>query len=248
MAALVLTPREEEPQIVVPLADVMVSAPGLSAEEVEQQVTVRLEKLLYQIDGVEYVYSMSQPGQCVVTVRFYVGEDREDSLLKLYNKVNSNVDQIPPAVTSWVVKPVEVDDVPIVVTTLWTDRTDLYGDHEVRRAAEVIRDELQAIPNTNGVSVVGGRPRKVRVELDPASMAARQVSALQVARALQLSNVHQRAGAFNQQQEQFLVDAGEFVKDVGELGNLVVQVQGEPSRLSEGHSPHLRWSCRSGKL
>ena len=93
-AALYLTPREEEPQIVVPMADVFVSAPGLSAEEVEKQVTQRLEKMLYQIDGVEYVYSMSAPGRCVITVRFYVGEDREGSLVKLYNKIHSNTDQV----------------------------------------------------------------------------------------------------------------------------------------------------------
>lgn len=97
-AALLLTPREEEPQIVVPMADVFVQAPGLSAAEVEHSVTSRLEKLLSQIDGVEYVYSMSQPGQAIVTVRFYVGEDREDSLVKLYNKLNSNTDEIPPQV------------------------------------------------------------------------------------------------------------------------------------------------------
>ncbi|MCA9246721.1 MAG: efflux RND transporter permease subunit, partial [Planctomycetales bacterium] len=113
MASLWLTPREEEPQIVVPMADVFINAPGLSAPEVEQQVTRRLEKLLYQIDGVEYVYSMSRPGQSVVTVRFFVSEDREDSLVKLYNKINSNVDQIPAVVDSWVVKPIEIDDVPI---------------------------------------------------------------------------------------------------------------------------------------
>ncbi|MFC1757468.1 efflux RND transporter permease subunit [Planctomycetota bacterium] len=224
VAALILTPREEEPQIVVPLADVIVSAPGLSAEEVEQQVTVRLEKLLYQIDGVEYVYSMSQPGQCVVTVRFHVGEDREDSLVKLYNKINSNVDQIPPVVSNWVVKPIEVDDVPIVVATLWTDRTELYSDYDLRRTAEEIRDELQAIRNTNRVWVIGGRPRKIRVELDPTRLAARQVSALQVARALQSSNVRMRAGGFDQQEERFIVDTGEFVSGVDELGKLVVQV------------------------
>ena len=102
IASLYLTPREEEPQIVVPMADVFVSAPGLSAREVERQVTNRLEKLLYQIDGVEYVYSMSQPGQSVVTVRFYVGQDREDSLVKIDNKINSATDQIPPMVSSWV--------------------------------------------------------------------------------------------------------------------------------------------------
>ena len=125
--ALYLTPREEEPQIVVPMADVFVNAPGLSAAEVEQQVTRRLEKLLYQIDGVEYVYSMSLPGQSVITVRYYVGEDRERSLVKLYNKIHSNMDETPPVVDGWVVKPVEIDDVPIVIISLWTDRTDLYS-------------------------------------------------------------------------------------------------------------------------
>lgn len=227
IAALLLTPREEEPQIVVPLADVIVHAPGLSAEEVEQQVTVRVEKLLYQIDGVEYVYSMSQPGMSVVTVRFYVGEDREDSLVKLYNKIDSNLDQIPPTVSNWVVKPIEVDDVPIVVATLWTDRADLYSDHDLRRTADAIRDELQAIRNTNRVWVIGGRPRKIRVELDPAQLAARQVSALQVARALQSSNVQLRAGGFEQQEERFVVDVGKFVDGVEELAKLVVHVRAD---------------------
>jgi len=94
--ALLVTPREEEPQIVVPLADVFVSVPGMGAEEVERIVTTRLEKLLYQIDGVEHVYSMSRPGAAIVTVRFYVGENRENSLVKIYNKIHSNVDQVPP--------------------------------------------------------------------------------------------------------------------------------------------------------
>ena len=107
---------------------------------------------------------MSAPGQCVVTVRFYVGEDREGSLVKLYNKIHSNTDQVPPAVESWVVKPVEIDDVPIVIVTLWTDRTDLYGDHELRRLAEELQYDLQAIPDTNRVTVVGGRPRRIRVD------------------------------------------------------------------------------------
>ncbi len=232
--ALWLTPREEEPQIVVPMADVLVSAPGLSAEEVEQQVTSRLEKLLYQIDGVEYVYSMSRPSQSVVTVRFYVGEDREDSLIKLYNKVHSNADQISPGVQNWVVKPLEVDDVPIVIATLWTDRTELYGDHELRRLAEQIQNDLQAIPDTNRVSLVGGRPRQIRVELDPAALAARQVSPLQVASALQASNVNQRAGGFDQQEQRFVVDAGTFIRDASDLNRLVVSVaHGRPVYLQD---------------
>ena len=196
LVSLWLTPREEEPQIVVPMADVFVSAPGLSAEEVEQQVTERLEKLLYQIDGVEYVYSTSQPGNCVVTARFYVGEDREDSLLKLYNKIHSNIDQVPPVVANWVVKPIEVDDVPIVIVTLWSDK---YGDHELRRIAEQMESELQAIPSANRVQVVGGRPRRIRVELDQLRLAGRQTSALAVAEALRLHNANRQAGSFQQQ-------------------------------------------------
>lgn len=226
VAALVLTPREEEPQIIVPLADVLVRAPGLSAQEVEQKVTRRLEKLLYQIDGVEYVYSMSKPGQSIVTVRFFVGEDREDSLVKLYNKIHSNVDNIPPAVTSWVVKPIEVDDVPIVNVSLWSEQPERYGDFELRRLAEELQHDLQAIANTNRVSVIGGRPRQMRVFLDPGRLSSRQMSPFQVAEALRASNVNQRAGNFDQQDREFVVEAGTFVRDGRELANLVVGVAG----------------------
>ncbi|KAA5541317.1 efflux RND transporter permease subunit [Roseiconus nitratireducens] len=223
-AALVLTPREEEPQIVVPIADVFVSAPGLSAEEVERQVTDRLEKLLYQIDGVEYVYSMSQPEHCMVTVRFYVGEDREDSLVKIYNKIHSSTDIIPPVVDSWVVKPIEIDDVPIVIATLWSDRIHRYGDHELRRIADEVQRELQAIPDTNRVEVVGGRPRRIYVKLDAQRLAAHNTSPLQIAAALRTSNVTARNGSFEQQNQQFHVETGTFIQSVQDLENLVVNV------------------------
>ncbi len=143
--ALLVTPREEEPQIVVPMADVLVQMPGASAEEVEQQVSTRLERLLYQIDGVEYVYSMSRPGSAIVTVRFYVGEDREASLVKLYNKIAMNIDIVPPGVTGWVVKPMEIDDVPIVDVTLWSEQ---YDDFVLRRVAEQVEVALQSVPDT----------------------------------------------------------------------------------------------------
>ncbi len=118
LAALGLTPREEDPQIVVPLADVYVNFPGHSAAEVEQLVATPLEKILYQIDGVEYVYSMSRENQAVITVRYYVGEDRERSLVKLYKKLDENLDLVPPGVAGWIVKPVEIDNVPAVTLTL----------------------------------------------------------------------------------------------------------------------------------
>jgi len=226
LAALWLTPREEEPQIVVPLADVLVSAPGLSAEEVESKITNRLEKLLYQIDGVEYVYSMSKPGACIATVRFYVGEDREDSLVKLYNKIQSNVDRVPPAVTGWVVKPIEVDDVPIVNVTLWSE-SPRCDDHALRRLAEQFEHELAAIPETNRVSVIGGRPRVIHVLLDPIRLAAHQTSALQVADALRASNVQLPSGRFEQQDREIVVEAGAFLQDAAEVEDLVINVAGD---------------------
>ena len=183
--ALLVTPREEEPQIIVPLADVHISVPGASAEEVERQVALRLEKMLYQIDGVEYVYSMSRPHEAVVTVRFYVGEDREDSLVKIYNKLQSNIDAIPPQVAGWVVKPIEIDDVPIVNIALWSDRHD---DFALRGVAEELESRIQSVPNTGQTHIVGGRPRQVRIEFDAQLLASRQVSPEQLANALRGMN------------------------------------------------------------
>jgi multidrug efflux pump subunit AcrB len=222
--ALMITAREEEPQIVVPMADVLVSAPGLSAEQVERQIATPLEKRLYQIDGVEYVYSMSRSNQCVVTVRFYVGEDREDSLIKIYNKVYSQVDQIPAAVESWVVKPIEVDDVPIVVALLWSDDPALTGDYELRRLAEEIEHDLQSIKDTNRIDVSGGRPRQIRVELDPESLAARRTAPLEVAWALDVSNQLLPAGDVQVRDQNIVVAAGDFMGSAAELRKLVVNV------------------------
>ena len=163
LVALAVTPREEDPQIVVPLADVYVSFPGHSAEEVEQLVTTPLEKILYQIDGVEYVYSMSRQDQAIITVRYYVGEDRERSLVKLYKKLDENADIVPRGVTGWVVKPVEIDDVPIVTLTLASDTSD---DMTLRRVGEELAQRLAAQQNVSRAYVVGGRPRVVQVLMD----------------------------------------------------------------------------------
>lgn len=134
VSALLITPREEDPQIVVPLADIFVQFPGHNAQEVEQLVSTPLERMLYQIDGVEYVYSMSRDDQAIITVRFYVGQDRERSLVKLFKKLNENFDSIAPGVTSWVMKPVEIDDVPIVTLALKGAGDDSYALHELARS------------------------------------------------------------------------------------------------------------------
>lgn len=219
--ALLVTAREEEPQIVVPLADVIVQMPGASAQEVEQQVSTQLERLLYQIDGVEYVYSMSQPGMAIVTVRFYVGEDREDSLIKLYNKIGMNTDAVSPGVVGWVVKPIEIDDVPIVNVTLWRDN---YDDHRLRRIAEQVEVALQSIPKTGRTEIVGGRRRQISVELDPERLAAHQLTSLEVANVLKGANVSMAAGTFLRDNREVVVEAGPFLRDSDEIGSLVVGV------------------------
>ncbi len=221
--ALIVTPREEEPQIVVPLADILVQAPGASAEEVERQISTRLEKLLYQIDGVEYVYSMSRPGSAIVTVRFYVGENREDSLVKIFTKINSHTDLVPPTVAGWVVKPVEIDDVPIVNITLFSGR---YDDAQLRRLAEELEIKLQSVRNTNKTFLIGGRPRTLRVEVDPTLLAAHSLSMLEVSRALQASNARLAAGGFESRNREFLVDAGGWIEGAEALRRLVVGVHG----------------------
>lgn len=231
IAALYLTPREEEPQIVVPLADIYVQMPGASAEVVEQQVANRLERLLYQIDGVEYVYSMSRPGLAVVTVRFYVGENRENSLVKLYNKISMNIDQVPPGVTGWVVKPIEIDDVPMLNVTLWSKEAD---DHALRRVAEQVEVALQSVENTARTEVVGGRRRQIRVLLNPEQLTARQVTPLEIEKVLRGANVSLQAGSFQSLNRDFNVEAGSFAQTALELEQLVVGVfDGRPVYLRE---------------
>jgi multidrug efflux pump subunit AcrB len=224
LAALGLTPREEDPQIVVPLADVYVDFPGHSAAEVEQLVATPLEKILYQIDGVEYVYSMSRENQAVITVRFYVGEDRERSLVKLYKKIDEHVDIAPPGVKGWVVKPVEIDDVPIVTLTL----TALGAEDAatLRRVAEELTQRLSSVKDVSRAYVVGGRPRVVRVLMDPERMAAHQVSPLELQRALAAANVRRTAGELRTGDQLVRVEAGEPFADARQLADLVVGVFG----------------------
>ncbi len=230
-AALLVTPREEEPQIVVPFADVYVNVPGASSEEVERLVATRLEKLLWQIDGVEYVYSTSRPGQAVATVRFYVGEDREKSLLKLYNKLESNIDKVPVVVSNWVVKPIEIDDVPILNLTLYGEDTDIYV---LRRVAEETIDRLQGAKNTGATAIVGGVPRQVRIELDRERMLAHSISHLEVMERIRATNVNAPAGSFERDNTVFLVEASKVFSSIEELKELVVGVyRSQPVHLED---------------
>ena len=225
-AALFVTPREEDPQIVVPLADIYVNAPGLGAGEVERLVTTPLERILYQIDGVEYVYSMSRPDAAIVTVRFYVGQDRERSLVRLFKKMEESKDLVPPGVAGWVMKPVEIDDVPVVTLTLRGREPASAGadEHSLRRVAEELASRLAVVEDTSRVTITGGLPRVLNAYLDREALAARGLTILDVQRAVRAANMTLPAGTFERGDAGLSVRAGSSVRDGTDLGNLVVGV------------------------
>lgn len=230
-AALLATPREEDPQIVVPLADVHVSFPGHSAAETEQLVATPLERVLYQIDGVEYVYSMSRDNGAVITVRFHVGQDRERSLVKLFKKLDENRDVVPPGVAGWIVKPVEIDDVPVVTLAVRGMEAD---SHELRRLGEELVERLAAVPQVSRVSLIGGEPRTVRIELDPDRLRGYNLTALEVQRAIQSANVTLPAGDFTKADRVVVVEAGVGLERAAEFDDLVVGVtSGNPVFLKD---------------
>ena len=232
--AIQFTAREEEPQIVVPMVDVMVQAPGLSAEQVERQVTIPMERLLSQIPGVEHIYSVSNAGLSAVTLRFYVGEDREESILNTYTKIHSNWDEMPAGVGNWVIKPVEVDDVPILLLGLWSEDASLYSDYDLRRLAQELATVLQAVSNTSEVDVIGGRPRAAQVLLDTGALASRQTTAMDIVSALQVSNVLESAGEMSFGNRAIVLESGDVLRDAQELKTLVVNVvNGVPVYLQD---------------
>jgi len=229
--SLLVTPREEDPQIIVPMADVLVSFPGRSAREVERLAAGPLEKILYHIDGVECVYSMAREGQAVITVRFHVGQDRERSLVKLFKTINENLDVVPPGVAGWLVKPVEIDDVPIVTLALTSAAA---NEYLLRRTAEECAERLAAVQDVSRCRTVGGLPRAVMVYLDPARLEGHRVSPLEVARALEGANVSGAAGDFQRNDKVIRVDVGRNFAAARELEQIVVGVSAErPVFLSD---------------
>ncbi|MBF6647326.1 efflux RND transporter permease subunit [Methylobacter sp. BlB1] len=221
-AALVLTPREEDPQIIVPVMDVFVQYPGASSEEVEKLVTTPVEVLLRQIDGVEYVYSMSRPGEAVITVRYLVGEDRENSLIKTRDKLLANLDIIPAGVTNWVVKPVEIDDVPIVLLTL-SPQNQLYDAMSLRRIADEVIERLRTVENVGKSWVVGAPPRRISVYPDPGRLASRNTTLLEIKQALMQANINVQAGVFEHNNREILLEAGPFYRTPEEVASTVIK-------------------------
>ncbi len=214
-------PREEEPQIIVPMVDVFVQMPGASAREVEERVTKPMEKLLWEIPGVEYIYSTSSPGMSTAIVRFLVGQDEEKSIVRLNQKLNANLDLIPPGASLPLVKPRSIDDVPILGLTLWSKR---YGDYELRRIAAQVDDTIKQTPDVSAVALIGGQRREIRIVLDPARLDAYNLSSLQVVNAMGLSNRRMRSGEFASGNQEYLLETGQFLRTADDVRNVVAGV------------------------
>ncbi len=217
-------PREEEPQIVVPMVDVFVQMPGASAREVEERVTKPMEKLLWEIPGVEYIYTTSSPGMSTAIVRFLVGQDEEKSIVRLNQKLNANLDRIPQGASAPLVKPRSIDDVPILGLTFRSKR---YGDYDLRRIAAQVEDAVKQTPDVSAVTMIGGQRREIQITPDTARLSAYGVSALQVVNALGLSNRRLPAGQFASSSRQYLLEAGEFLHTPEDVRNVVVAVANE---------------------
>jgi len=219
--AVMITPREEEPQIIVPMIDVMVQYPGASAKQVETKVTNPVEHLMWEIPGVEYVYSTSAPNFSLVTVRFLVGENAEASLVKVMDKLQSNYDKIPKGISFPLIRQKSIDDVPQVAVTLYSDN---YSSYDLRRVAVELSHKIKRITDVSTVEVIGGQPRKFHVIPDPVRMKVRNVSPLQIADTLMKRNHNLPAGELQEKNKSMVVEIGSFISSVKDLENLVVGV------------------------
>ncbi|RPJ83446.1 MAG: efflux RND transporter permease subunit, partial [Acidobacteria bacterium] len=221
VGAVILLPREEEPQIIVPMIDVFVQMPGASAKEVEERITKPMEKLIWEVPGVEYIYSTSSPGFAMAIVRFYVGEDEENAIVRLNQKMFANFDLIPPGASQPLIKPRSIDDVPILALTLWSDR---YDHYDLRRVAAQVHDEIKQVTDVSEVKLIGGQRRQLRVTLDEARMAALQATPGHILGMLQQANRQLQSGSFAAGNREFLVETGGFLTSAEEVGQVVVGV------------------------
>jgi multidrug efflux pump subunit AcrB len=221
IGAVLLLPREEEPQIIVPMIDVFVQMPGASAREVEERVTKPMEKLLWEVPGVEYIYSTSSPGSSMAVVRFYVGQNEEAAIVRLNQKMFANFDLIPAGATPPLVKPRSIDDVPILALTLASDR---YDHFTLRRIAAQVHDQIKEVKDVSELKLIGGQRRQIRVTLNEARMAGYNIAPATLVPALEQSNRQLESGGFASANRQFLVETGGFLRTAEEVGGVVVGV------------------------
>ncbi|MGB8702769.1 MAG: efflux RND transporter permease subunit [Thermosynechococcaceae cyanobacterium] len=221
LGATMILPREEEPQITVPMADVFVQMPGASAKDVEQRVTAPMEKLIKELPGVEYVYSTSRSGSSLVIVRFLVGQNTEDAIVQLYNKLYSNFDKIPPGVSQPLIKSRSIDDVPILTVTLWGEQS---TGAELRQIAAQLDEQIKQVPDVSETTLIGGQKRQLRVDLDPTRLNAYGLTPLEISQAFQSQNTELASGALNQNNQSFLLRTQSFIRSAEDAQGLVVAV------------------------
>ncbi|HWL17925.1 MAG TPA: efflux RND transporter permease subunit, partial [Opitutus sp.] len=219
--SVLMLPREEEPQIKVPMIDVLVAMPGASAAEVENRVTRPMEKLLWEIPGVEYLYSTASPGGTLTIVRFKVGTDLEAALVRLNQKLQTNFDRIPLGVTPPLVKPRTIDDVPILALTFHSGS---YDHAMLRRIAAQVEEEVKTVPQVAETTLIGGERRQIRVQLDPQRLASRNLSAAMLVPMLQQANAQVLAGAQAAANAETLLQTGEFFRNADDVAAVVVGV------------------------
>ncbi len=229
--AVAIIPREEEPQILVPMLDITTAMPGASPAEVEERVTLPIENLVHQISGVEYVYSTSAPGQSLVIVRFLVGTPQEDALIKVYSKLYSNFDLMPPGVSQPLIKARSIDDVPILAMTLWGQH---YNGYQLRAIADEMQHNIQQIGDVSETSIIGGLPRTMRVVLSTEKLDAYGLSPMAIVGHLQAANASVQAGNFSENNQEVRVDAGNIFTQRKDLEEVVVGVvRGRPVYLRD---------------
>ena len=230
-AAIVLLPREEEPQIKVPMIDVLLAKPGYSAKEVEERATRPMEKLLWEIPGVEYIYSTSRPGESLAIARFKVGSDPDKSLVTLTEKLRSNFDRIPHGVSWPLIKAKSIDDVPILALTFHSYR---YDHLTLRRLVAQVDDAVKQVPLVAETTLIGGARREIRVLLDPAKLASRNLSPAGLIPMLRQANKQFRSGGLTSDNREVVVETGAFLTSAEEVGHVVVGVfGGRPVYLRE---------------
>ena len=216
-----LIPREEEPQINVPMADVMVGYPGANPAEVESRVVEPLEKIIANIKGVEHIHSMAMNGQAMIIVQFYVGEDIERSYVKLYDELIKHQGLLPPGAMGPMVKTRSIDDVPMLGLTLWSES---YDDYQLRQIAEEVTSEIEKVKDVAITKVIGGRNREVRIVLDKDKMAENGVDPLGIMQMIQANNYSSQSGSFVNGDQEFLLTTGKFLQSADDVANLVVGI------------------------
>jgi len=229
--SVIMLPREEEPQIKVPMIDVMVAMPGSSAKEIEERVTRPMEKLLWEIPSVEYLYSTSREGESLVIVRYKVGSDPDQSLVRLTEKLRSNFDRIPHGVTQPIIKPKSIDDVPILALTF---HSPTYDHLTLRRLVAQVDDAVKQVPLVAETTLIGGARRQVRVLLDPVKLASRNLSPVGLIPMLQQANRQYAVGGLTSDNKEVVIETGGFLRTAEEAGQVVVGVfGGKPVYLRE---------------